>query len=166
MFRRVFTGHSVSWGYPLCPHEDLEEVINAYIAWLKHHHLKPIWLNVDARTEKILADELGWRALSVTADQRVQCDDPQSQGNKTVQRKVRAAERAGMKVQMIKGEMSAELKEEIDKCIKAWQESREGTQVHTTKLRPWADCQHRSYFIGRTKDGKVCCVICICIILC
>ncbi|KAF7979700.1 hypothetical protein HWV62_41034 [Athelia sp. TMB] len=149
-------GHSVSWGYPLCKPEELPEVINAYVAWLKHNHLKPIWLNVDARTEKFLAEELGWRALSVTADQRVQCDDPHTQGNKTVQRKVRAAERDGMTFQMIKGEVSAELRAEIDEHILAWQDSREGTQVHTTKLRPWADCQHRTYFISRDKAGKAC----------
>ncbi|KZP05302.1 aspartyl-tRNA synthetase cytoplasmic [Athelia psychrophila] len=149
-------GHSVSWGYPLCTNEELPEVINAYIAWLKHQHLKPIWLNVNAHTEKYLAEDLGWRALSVTADQRVQCDDPRSQGNKTVQRKVRAAERDGMTVQMVKGEVSAELRAEVDAHIAAWQNSREGTQVHTTKLRPWADCQHRTYFIGREKNGKAC----------
>jgi aspartyl-tRNA synthetase len=125
------------------------------MAWLDERNLKPIWLNVNARMEKILADELSWRALSVTADQRIHCDDPASHGNKGVQRKVRAAEREGMTVQTIKGEISAEVRQEIDERIQEWQNSRQGTQVHTTKVRPWADCQHRSYFIGRDKDGKV-----------
>lgn len=148
-------GHCVSWGYPLCETEALPEVIHAYVAWLKENHLKPIWLNVDANTEKVLADDLGWRALSVTADQRVLMDDAQSMGNKNVQRKVRTAERAGMSVQMIKGEVGEELRKEIDEGLARWQDSREGTQIHTTKVRIWADCNHRSYFVGRDKDGKV-----------
>lgn len=123
---------------------------------MKQYRLKPIWLNVDARTERILADDLGWRALSVTADQRVQCDDPRTRGNKTVRRKLRTAEKGGMAVRMVKGEVSAELRGEIDERIRAWQGSREGTQVHTTKLRPWADCRHRTYFVGRDGEGKVC----------
>jgi len=128
----------------------------AYVAWLDEKHLKPIWLNVDARTEKVLADEFGWRALSVTADQRIRCNDPATYGNKNVHRKVRAAERAGMTVQIITGEISDDLRQEIDDGIREWQSSRAGTQVHTTVVRPWADCRHRSYFVGRDKDGKVC----------
>jgi hypothetical protein len=43
-------------------------VIKAYVAWLDETQLKHILLNLDARTEKVLADELGLWALSVTAD--------------------------------------------------------------------------------------------------
>ncbi|KAF7971389.1 hypothetical protein HWV62_21308 [Athelia sp. TMB] len=80
------------------------------------------------------------KSSSVTADQRKQRDDPHTQGNKTVQHKGRAAERDGMMVQMIKGEVSAELGAKVDEHMLAWQ--REDVQVHTTKLRPCADCQH------------------------
>ena len=76
-----------------------------YVAWLGEKFFKPIWLNVNARTEKILADELGWRALSVTADQHIRYNDLATYGNKNVHRKVRAAERAGMTVQIITGEI-------------------------------------------------------------
>jgi len=148
-------GHSVSWGRPLCPPEELEVVIKGYIDWLKNQSLKPVWLNVDAKTEKILAD-LSWRALSVTAEQRIHPLDPATQGNKAVQRKVRAAKAAGVTIQMIKGEASVELRQEIDNGIAEWENSREGTQIHTTKIRPWADCQHRVYFIMRDKEGKPC----------
>lgn len=153
MSRRI--GHSISWGYPLCAYEDLAEVIRAYLDWLRHHHLKPIWLNVDARTEKILSEEMGWRALSVTADQRLSPTDPITRANKHVQRKIRAAERAGMTVKIVQGEVPAELRQHIDERVNDWKDSREGTQIHTTQVRPWADCQHRSYFIGWDKDGKV-----------
>ncbi|KZP22437.1 hypothetical protein FIBSPDRAFT_859502 [Athelia psychrophila] len=40
--------------------------------------------------------------LSFKTDQRVQCEDRRSQGSKSIQRKVRAAERNGMMVQTIK----------------------------------------------------------------
>jgi aspartyl-tRNA synthetase len=129
-------GHSVSWGYPLCAHEDLAEVIRTYLTWLRHHHLKPIWLNVDARTEKILSEEMGWRALSVTADQRLSPIDPITRANKHVLRKIRAAERAGMTVKMVKGEISTELRQHIDERVNDWEEAREGTQIHTTQVRP------------------------------
>lgn len=130
-------------------------MVNAYLAWLKEHHLKPVWLNLNQATEKILAEELGWRALSVTADQRIDLSDPAATGNKGVQRKIHAAQKGGMTVQMIKGEVSAELRAEIDGRIEDWKNSREGTQIHTTKVRPWADCRHRAYFIAREKSGRV-----------
>lgn len=78
---------------------------------------------LDVRTEKILADELGWRALSVIADQRIRCNDPATYGNKNVHRKVRAAERAGVTVQIITGGISDELRQEIHKGIREWQSS-------------------------------------------
>ena len=59
-------------------------------AWLDELHLKPIWLNLDARAGKALAHELGWRALFITADQPIRCDDPAPQGNKRIQRKLRS----------------------------------------------------------------------------
>jgi hypothetical protein len=87
-------GHPVSWGYPylLCRCEELSEVIKTCIAWHDRQHLKPIWLNLDARAGKALADELGWQALCVIADQCIHCDDPTSQGNKRIERKVPATE--------------------------------------------------------------------------
>jgi hypothetical protein len=120
------TGHSVSWGYPLCAHEDLAEVVRAYITWLRHHHLKPIWLNVDARTEKFLLEEMGWRALSVTADQRLSPTDPITRANKHVQRKICAV---GMTVKMVKGKTSAKLRQHIDERVNNWEEAREGSAM-------------------------------------
>jgi len=93
----------------------------AYVAWLGEKNFKPIWLNVDARTETILADELGLRALSVAADQHIRCNDSATYGNKNVHLKVRAAERAGMTVQIITGEISDDLRQEVDNSIREWQ---------------------------------------------
>lgn len=59
-------------------------MINAYINWLKHDHIKPIWLNVNTHTEKHLSEDLGWCALSITTGQHAQFDDPRSQGDMTV----------------------------------------------------------------------------------
>jgi aspartyl-tRNA synthetase len=52
------------------------------------------------------------------------------------------------------------VRHEIDEGIRKWQNARAGTQVHTTMVRPWADCRHRSYFIGRDQDGKVGEILC------
>ncbi|KAF7965541.1 hypothetical protein HWV62_42902 [Athelia sp. TMB] len=103
-----------------------------------HPPLKDLIASVDrsGSTRRLAPPSVMWNH-TVTPCCGIQCDDSHTQGNKTVQRKVRAADRDGMAFQMIKGEVSAELRAEIDEHILAWQDSREGTQVHTTKLRPW-----------------------------
>jgi len=63
----------------------------------------------------VLANDLGWWALSITADQHIHCDDS-SQGNTC---KILAAERAGMTVEFIKGEISDQLCQEIDEGIRS-----------------------------------------------
>lgn len=35
------------------------------------------------------------------------------------------------------------------------QDSREGTQIHTTGVRPFADAEHRTYFIARDADDEI-----------
>ena len=100
-----------------------------------HHVCRMAWrekfeAHMAQRPRQILADELGWRALSVTADQRIRCNDPATYGNKNVYQKIRAAERAGMTVQIITGEISDDLRQEVDNSIREWQSSRAGTTYY------------------------------------
>ena len=155
MVTYICAAYSITWGNPLCEPEEYVEVIKAYIDWVNEQGLKPIWLNVNAKTENVLNDIFSWRAVSATAEQRLCPLDPGTYQNKNVQHKVRAAKGAGVKIFLISGELSRETRREIDQGILAWQNNRKGTQIHTTELRPWADFKHRTYFIGRDKHDKV-----------
>lgn len=150
------SGHAIIWGYPLCQPELIPEVTTAFVDWLaKDRKLKPLWLNADDRTEKVLAGKLGWRALSVAAEQRFDPEEVDAEDDKNRRQKVHQAEREGVKFSMVEENFPRELKDEIDRKLRDWQANRKGTQVHTTSLRPWADSGHRTYFVAKDKQGGV-----------
>lgn len=152
-------GHAVTWGPPLAPPEQLGQVLRAYIQWAKDvRKLGIIWSNADDRTEQILVKQHQWRALAVTSEQRV---DPKlvetpSDKHKHVDKKVRQARAAGVTVRMVEGDITEELRAELDEGMHRWMEGRSGAQIHTTAIRPWSDVEHRTYFVARDKDTKVC----------
>lgn len=154
-------GHAVTWGAPLCPADKLSLVIREYIKWCHDERkLGPIWANADEKTEEVLVKEHHWRALAVTSEQRIDPSavlDPSRAGpdSKHIEKKVRQGEAAGVTVKMIEGEITQELREEIEEGMQRWLEGRKGAQIHTTSLRPWADVEHRTYFIARDKEQKV-----------
>ena len=75
--------------------------------------------------------------------------------DKTVRRKVHRAERDGVKLHEVDGCPDDALKARIEHRCKEWSDSRRGTQVHLTGVRPFDDVQHRKYFYATDKDGKV-----------
>lgn len=150
-------GHAVTWGPPLCPREKLSEVIRAYLRWCKEERkLGVIWANIDERTENLLVREHKWRALAVTSEQRVEPKKIDTMDNKHLDKKIRQAEAAGVTVKLVDGAITEELRKELDEGMHAWMEGRSGAQIHTTNLRPWSDVEHRTYFVARDKDKKVC----------
>lgn len=155
-------GHAVTWGAPLCPPEAMSEVVRAYTAWAsKERKLGVIWANADARTEGVLVKEHKWRALAVTSEQRLEpaAVDKVGQENKHLEKKVHQAIHAGVTVKMVQGEISTELRKELEDGMHRWLEGRSGAQIHTTSLRPWSDVEHRTYFVARDKEHKACGII-------
>ena len=143
-----------------CDDKQILQVATSFVSYLKHHKLKPIWACVDSPTEKALLEGLGWRCVAAVAEQRL---DPThmegTEAEKSLQAKVRRAEREGVKVTAVEGELNEEMKDEIRARIKDWQSHRHGTQVYSAGLRPFDDPAHRHYFIGRDKDGKLCALV-------
>ncbi|CAH0021882.1 unnamed protein product [Clonostachys rhizophaga] len=136
-------------GDPLCDRTQYKEVTLAFAKFVTHElHLTPMWMLVSFDIQKILAQELGWRTLSCTEEQRVDADKHQnSMGPKT-----RRVEREGVKIHEVK--YDADFMKRVDPAIEEWKNSRKGKQVHLTEVRPWVDQEHRRYFVAE-KDGKV-----------
>jgi aspartyl-tRNA synthetase len=148
-------GHAVTWGAPLCPPDRVGEVIRGYIDWCRQDRkLGLIWANADDKTEQVLVNEHHWKALAVTSEQRLDPSAVLNVESKHLDKKVRQARAAGVTINIIKGEVTEDLRLEIDAGIQKWLEGRKGTQIHTTSLRPWAIVEHRTYFVARDKEQK------------
>ena len=152
-------GHfAVIFGNPLCEQSQIPRVIKAFLAFLAQPHmsLRPVWCCVDKQTEKYLCEELGWSAVVAVAEERVKpMEVDPANDDKTVRRKVHRAERDGVKLHEVDGCPDDVLKARIEHRCKEWSDSRRGTQVHLTGVRPFDDVQHRKYFYATDKDGKV-----------
>ena len=148
--------YAMIWGRPLCDDSQIETIANAVWKHLQEKKLKPIWACVDEATEKVLSDKLHWSCLVAAAEQRV---DPTALGNegpeKAVAAKIRRAEREGVRVTAVDGELKPEIKEQVNKRMKDWQANRHGTQIYSAGLRPWDDPGHRRYFYATDKEGTV-----------
>lgn len=148
-------GFGVTFGNPLCEPGQLNEVIKAYLHHLKDLQLKPVWCCVDAATEKILASEFGWAALTAVAEERINPTQSEGKADKSLKRKLTKAEKSGVKLIDIEGAIEESVKKEIEEQVENWRQNRKGTQVHLTGVRPFDDMQHRKYYIARDAQGKV-----------
>lgn len=136
-------------GDPLCDKSQYKEVSLAFVKYVTHElHLTPMWMLVSYDVQKILAQELGWRTLSCTEEQRVDADKHKN----TMGPKTRRVEREGVKIHEVK--CDSDFIKRVDPAIEDWKHSRKGKQVHLTEVRPWVDQEHRRYFVAE-KDGKV-----------
>lgn len=149
-------GFAVTFGSPLCEKDQIPRVVKAYLKELDRLSLKPIWCCVDRETEAYLAEELGWSALIVSAEERLDPTeaDPE-QKDKTMRRKIHRAEREGVKVHEIDGVPSAELQKRIEQRCQEWNANRKGAQIHLTSVRPFDDVEHRRYFYTTDNNGEV-----------
>ena len=131
-------------------------MVKAFLAFLHEEHLKPVWCCVDKQTEKYLADDLGWGAITAVAEERINPSetDP-AEHDKTVRRKIHRAEREGVKIVEVGPEMDQSVREQLEQRCKDWEANRKGTQIHLTGVRPFDDMQHRKYFYAVDKEGKV-----------
>lgn len=148
-------GFAVTFGSPLCDPIQLTPVIKAYLAHLQEKKLKPIWCCIDAATEKVLATTFGWTALTAVAEERINPSAADDKEDKGLKKKVHKAEKYGVKLIDVEGEMDESLKNEINERVEDWKMRRKGTQIHLTGVRPFDDMEHRKYFYARDAEGKV-----------
>jgi ergosteryl-3beta-O-L-aspartate synthase len=153
-------GYAVTFGNPLCEVKQIPQVVNAYLKFLEHEKLKPVWACIDKYTEEYLADELSWSALIAVAEERINPAESDPSSDKNVRRKIHRAEREGVKIHEV-DKWEDGLKENIEQRCKDWAENRKGTQIHLTGVRPFDDMEHRKYFYATDKDQKICALVVI-----
>ena len=150
---------AIAIGEPLCAKSQQAQIIPAYLKYLREEHkeLKPIWLIVGAAMAEYLGDKLSWRTLACAAEQRVDPRNNPALKDKDLARKIRHAEKEGMKeIDIPTTEpVPEDLREKIDKRIQDWQRNRKGVQVHLTEIRPWIDQEHRRYYYSQTANGTI-----------
>ncbi|KAF8516854.1 aspartyl-tRNA synthetase cytoplasmic [Hysterangium stoloniferum] len=153
-------GYAVAFGNPLCEPDQIAKVVRAFLDHIKREkHLKPVWCCVSKETEHHLANDLGWSAVVVVAEERLNPTEAVSGQDKNLRKKVHRAEREGVHLHEITGEPSDDFKEKVDARIKEWKDNRSGTQIHLTGVRPFDDLKHRRYFYATDKESHICCLV-------
>lgn len=152
-------GYAITVGDPLCHTSQYAKIMAAYLRYIrKERSLKPLWLLCGPVAEEVLATKLDWRTLSVAAEQRLDPNNNPAQHDHDIQRKIRHAEKEGVKIHDIPigTPVPEPVKEKIDQRVKDWLAGRKGKQVHLTDVHPWQDVEHRQYHYTVDKDGTIC----------
>jgi lysylphosphatidylglycerol synthetase-like protein (DUF2156 family) len=152
-------GFGVTFGNPLCEPKQIPWVVKAYIRYLHENKLKPVWCCVDEQTQKALANEHGWSALTAVAEERIIPSEAAEMDDKNLKRKVHRAQKSGVKLIDIENVVDEHTQNEIMERVVDWRNARKGTQVHLTGVRPFDDMQHRKYFYARDASGKICALV-------
>ncbi|KAK5202759.1 aspartate--tRNA ligase dps1 [Exophiala xenobiotica] len=128
-------------GNPLCDARQLEDVISAFLTWLrKETKLRPLFVLVGKEVEDVLGDNLGWRSFTNVAEQRVNLANNEHLNiDADVDRKIRHATKEGVKVTDYGSEVPDELRH----------------KVHLSEITPFRDASHRQYFIAQDGNGKI-----------
>ena len=155
-------GYAIILGNPLCDKTQYGNIVKSFLKWLKKEtHLKPIWILCGYDVEEFLGDTLGWRTLTCVAEERVDASDNRAESDHDVGRKIRHAEREGVKIVDVPD--SDDMPEDIqDRCnvrIQDWLANRKGRQVKLASIKPWTDMQHRRYFYAVDKEGTICALV-------
>lgn len=145
----------IVWGNPLCEPSQLKEVIHAFLEFVHKNKWAPIWSCAGQNVEKILAEELQWRAVACIQEDALDPTKTNPEENKEVRKHIRKAQKAGCEIVKCDGPPSDDIRKQIDECIAQWKAGRKGTQVHTTNVEPWRDTEHRHYFYAKDAEGKV-----------
>ena len=145
-------GFAVTFGSPLCERDQIPRVAKAYLRELARRALKPVWCCVDKPTQTYLAAELGWSALAIAAEERI---DPVTAYLSTIRRKVHRAARDGVRILDVDGAPAPDLQARIAARCAEWSAARRGAQIHLTSVRPFDDAVHRRYFYAMDKNGEV-----------
>jgi nondiscriminating aspartyl-tRNA synthetase len=157
-------GFAMTIGDPLCHDTQYTKIVASYLRYIKKERkIKPLWLLCGGPVSEVLATKFDWRTFSVAAEQRLDPNEIKGLKDPEVQRKIRHAEKEGIKIHDIPiGEhFPDELKHQVDKRIADWLDSRKtkGKQVHLTDVHPWQDMPHRQYHYTKTKEGEIACFV-------
>ena len=168
IWRDELTGAAVGWvpqdgfaitvGDPLCHQSQYAKTIAGYLRYIKKEkNLKPLWVLAGSEVEEILSMKFNWRTFSVAAEQRVNPSDNPATRDIDVQRKVRRAEREGIKIIDIPigTPVPNDVQTKIDARVEDWLKNRKGKQVHLTDIHPWQDMEHRQYHYAVEKEGNI-----------
>lgn len=170
IWRDAETGAAVSYvphkdfaitvGDPLCHVSQYTKIIANYLDFIKKEtELKPLWLLCGQHVETALAERFDWRTFSCAAEQRVELTaNSKTFQNTEVQRKVRHAEKEGVKIKDIEfgSTVPKDLRDKIDLRIKDWLGARKSHQhVHLTEVTPWNDMAHRQYHYAVDSSGQI-----------
>lgn len=151
-------GYAITVGDPLCHPSQYTKTIAGYLRFVKKEKgLKVLWLLAGSEVEEVLAEKFNWRTFSVAAEQRVNPSNNPAAHDGDLQRKIRHAEREGIKVIDIPigTPVPQDVRDKVDARVQDWLKNRKGKQVHLTDIHPWQDMEHRQYHYAITKDGTI-----------
>ena len=151
-------GFAITIGDPLCHANQYAKTMGAYLRYIKkERHIKPLWLLCGQPAEEVLANKFDWRTFSVAAEQRLDPANNPAVKDPEVQRKIRHAEKEGVKVHDIPLDtpVPRDVREKVDQRVQDWLHGRKGKQVHLTDVHPWQDVAHRQYHYTTTPDGTI-----------
>ncbi|KAK3178838.1 hypothetical protein OEA41_000975 [Lepraria neglecta] len=149
-------------GDPLCDISQYTRTATAFLKWLKREKkLKPIWVLVGHDMEEVLGGKMGWKTLTCAAEERIDADKNEAEKDHAVTRKVRHAEKEGVKlIDVEEGTpVPDDIKAQCDEMIQEWLAGRQGQQIYLSEITPWRDQAHRRYFYAQDKDGKTCALV-------
>jgi nondiscriminating aspartyl-tRNA synthetase len=151
-------GYAITVGDPLCHPSQYLKTMTGYLKYIrKERNLKPLWLLVGSPVEEVLATKFNWRTFSVVAEQRVDPAHNPALNDADVQRKIRHAEKEGVKILdfPLGSPPTDDVRKRVDARVEDWLHNRKGRQVHLTNIHPWQDVEHRQYHIAQTPDGTI-----------
>jgi ergosteryl-3beta-O-L-aspartate synthase len=155
----IYNNYLISVGTPLCAKIQLPHVVSAYLNYLREFHKdkKPLWMIVGPEVEEYLGEKFQWRTLACIAEERADPRNNQALKDNDLARKVRHAEKEGVKNMEISSSepVPDDFKKKVDARIQDWHNNRKGTQVHLTLIRPWVDEAHRRYYYAQGPDGTI-----------
>ena len=153
----VDRSYAIIPGNPLCDPSQYMQVFTNFLKWLKKEtHLHPISVLGGTELEEILG-RMGWKTFTCAAEQRVDPTKNPAESDQAVGRKVRHAEKEGVKIiDLPEGEEPPkDIQQKIDQLIQNWLANRKGKQVHISEITPWRDWQHRRYFYAQDTHGNI-----------
>lgn len=120
-------------GDPLCDSSQYTQIASVFLKWLKREKkLKPIWVLVGSEMEEVLGEKIGWRTLTCAAEERIKADNEKPEEDHAISRKVRHAEKEGVKIIDIEEgkPVPEDIKIQCDERIREWLAARQGKQIH------------------------------------
>lgn len=153
----IHNNFAIAVGTPLCSKSQLPQVVSAYLNHIKEEqsNLRPIWMIVGPEVEEYLGEKFQWRTLACIAEERADPRNNQAIKDNDLSRKVRHAEKEGVKNAEMVSPIPDGFRQNIDARVQDWHKGRKGTQVHLTQIRPWVDEAHRRYYYASGADGTI-----------